>query len=159
MGSQAQSFCWCCVPDLLKQAMSSGWGYIQAGHACPCVTTISLAGMHVGPSEWDLMGMSPWRRVANPIILHHSSPISLALGGFFSIGDWWLQDLLAACVSWLQNASRARRGGHSRQPATACDPVSPSHADRNSFMTRTFGKHQNVAWRQQIRSTKGGSLP
>lgn len=65
----------------------------------------------MGENVFSSLGTSPWRRVANPITLRHSSPIHLALGAFLNRRlAASLQDLLAASVLGLPNASRAQSG-------------------------------------------------
>ena len=53
----------------------------------------------MGANAPSSLGMSPQRRVANPIILHHSSPIHLAFSIFLN-GQFVasLLDLLEASV-------------------------------------------------------------
>lgn len=59
----------------------------------------------MGLNVFSSLGMNPWRRVANPIILHHSSLIHLACSVFFSIGDWWLPcRICSQPVSYNYNA-------------------------------------------------------
>lgn len=71
------------------------------------------------------LGMIPQRRVANPIILHHSSPIHLAFSILpqRAIYGFPLLDLLDASTLRLQNTSRAAWESDRRTLNAVCDPV------------------------------------
>ena len=63
------------------------------------------------------LGISPQRRVANPIILHHSSAIHLAFSIFFSTGNLWLPCWISSkpvCYDYktLPGPPESQTGGH-----------------------------------------------
>lgn len=93
------------------------------------------------------LGMSPQRRVANPIILHHSSPIHLAFSFFFSTGNLWLPCWISskpACYGYkfLPGQLGSQRADHYIQSValsmSTLTAPSPMHHARNAFMTDTF---------------------
>lgn len=117
------------------------------------------------------LGMSLWRRLANPIILHHSSPIHLALCAFFSPPFFFSQMAICGfptgspqkpeCYD-CKNTPWAAWESLSRPLNAICNPVTVRgdscrpdvHTARNSLMTDTLRKHQ--LWLVTVKLGRGG---
>lgn len=106
------------------------------------------------------LGMSSQRRLANPIILHHSSPIHLAFRIFsqraicgFPAGSPRSQCVMT--TKHLQGHVGVREDAtkHNLRPCHC-----PLHAARNSLMTDTFKKASNCGLSTSNYEQNGGSV-
>lgn len=116
-----------CQTHYLAEAISC---HLQAGRARWSVSLWDIVCRNAfgerGRAKWmnaaSSLGISPQRRVANPIILHHSSAIHLASSVFLN-GQFVasLLDLLEASVFRLQNPSRDAWDPERRPLNTVCN--------------------------------------
>lgn len=115
----------------------------------------------MGLNVFSSLGGSPWRRVTNPIILHHSTPIHLALSFFFSIGAWRLPCRICSQPVCYDYKTLPEPGEEAPQGSLRPCPCPPRWLPGHHTPTG------RASWRvllvvvrhQQIRSRKGGSLP